>query len=111
MTVPVTEDIGGGVGTTLSFSLTLLIHLVPLSRYIKARHPSTHIQAAITPLFKKAARDPEGLWIHKLLYRINALLLVELGAAMALAVHLKAASVNMDDSIDCEAGVAIQVCT
>jgi len=79
-----------------------------LLRFIKARHPSTRITAALTPLFKKSSRDSNGLWVNTLLYRINALLFIEIGAVMSLAILLKAASVNMDDSINCEGGVAVK---
>eukprot|EP00047_Mylnosiga_fluctuans_P002647 m.225334 g.225334 ORF g.225334 m.225334 type:complete len:290 (+) comp11251_c0_seq1:95-964(+) len=79
-----------------------------LFRFIKARHPSTQITTALTPLFRKKSRDGNGVWVSALLYRINALLLIEMGAAMSLAILLKAASVNMDDSVDCEGGVAVQ---
>ena len=68
------------------------------------------MKAALTPLFKKSSRDSNGVWVHTLLSQINALLLIEVGAAMSLVILLKAASVNMDDSINCEDGIAVQVC-
>ncbi len=64
------------------------------------------MKKALTPLFKKSARDAEHTWVYQLLYRINGLLLIEMGAAFALALLLKANSVDMDDSISCVNGVA-----
>lgn len=80
-----------------------------MPRFIQARHPSTRIAAALTPLFKKSSRDSNGVWLKTLLYRINAQLFIEIGGVMSLAILLKAASVNMDDSITCDGGVAVKV--
>ena len=74
----------------------------PLGKFLSERHPTKSQAQDISPIFKKIKRDAQGDWCTIAKYRLNGVCLVELGQAFSMAVLLKGAGVQLDNTLSCK---------